>query len=82
MEFGTLCCEKLIVIYVFQSNTTNLLNQTWYSICFSHPVPHSGVKVCLGIKFHTLMPEDGWGWPIHVACSVGFNKFIALESSK
>lgn len=82
MEFGTFCCDRLTVINVFPSNTTNLLNLTRYSTCFSRPRPYLGLKVHLGLTLHTLMPKDGWGWPKHVASSIVFNKFVALDSSK
>jgi hypothetical protein len=82
MEFSTLCCDKLTVINVFSSNTTNLLNETLYYTCFGHPWLYSGVKLHLGIKLPTFMPEGVWGWPKHVACSVGFNKFVTFDSSK
>ena len=82
MESGTFCCDRLTIIKVFPSNTTNVLNQTWCSMCFSHPRPYLGLKVHLDIILHTLMPKDGWGWPKHVACSVEFNKFFVLDSSK
>ena len=59
MEFCTFCCDRLIVIYVFPSNTTNSLNQTRYATCFSRPRPYLGLKVHLGIKLCTLLPKDG-----------------------
>ena len=77
-----------IVLWPINSNVCvsikhiNLLNQTQYSTCFSHPWPYLGLQVHLGIKLHALMPKDGWGWPTHITCNVGFNKFVALDSSK
>jgi hypothetical protein len=60
-EFIPLCCDKLEVIYILPSNTTNLLNSTLHAECFGRRRPSSGINV------HNLKPS---GHMLKVFCNL------------